>query len=129
MTDEQGRPDDVAEDRLRAAVESIGDHARSVNLARADRLSRALAQVARGRWEEAGRREAVEIAHQLVGSAGTFGLPAASRLAVEIERYFLEADLDDPVRLATAQDQVRRLHQELAAEPDYQPDDERDPTS
>ena len=129
MTDEQGRPDDVAEDRLRAAVESIGDHARSVNLARADRLSQALAAVARGRSKEAVRREAVEVAHQLVGSAGTFGLPAASRLAVEIERYFLEADLDDPVRLATAQDQVRRLQQELAAEPDYQPDDERDPTS
>ena len=127
--DDHGQPDDLAEERLRAAVESIGDHARSVNLARADRLSQALAEVAAGRRDEAARREAVEIAHQLVGSAGTFGLPGASQLAIEIERYFLEADLDDPVRLATARDQVRRLHEELAAEPGYQPDDERDPTS
>ena len=129
MTDQPDQPDDGAEDRLRAAVESIGDHARSVNVARADRLSQAVGEVAAGRWDDGARQEAAEIAHQLVGSAGTFGLPRASQLAGEIERYFVDADLDDPVRLATAQDQIRRLQQELAAEPDYQPDDERDPTS
>jgi HPt (histidine-containing phosphotransfer) domain-containing protein len=129
---DQSGPDDVAEDRLRAAVESIGDHARSVNLDRADRLSRALAAVAAGAWDEATRREAIDIAHQLVGSAGTFGFPEASQLAGEIERYFVDADLGDPVRLATARDQVRRLTEELAAGPDHQPDEERDepdPTS
>jgi HPt (histidine-containing phosphotransfer) domain-containing protein len=122
--------DDVAENRLRAAVESIGGHARSANRARADRLSEALAEVAAGSREEAARQEATEIAHRLVGSAGTFGFPGASQLASEIERYFVEADLDDPDLLATARDQVRRLQEELAAEPDYQPDeDECDPAS
>ena len=120
---------DGPDDRLRAAVESIRDHARSVNLGRADRLSRALAEVAAGRWDEATRLEATETAHQLVGSAGTFGFPGASQLAGEIERYFLQADLADQVRLATARDQVRRLQEELSAGPGYQLDDERDPTS
>ena len=123
-------PGDGAEDRLRAAVESIGDHARSVNLARAERLSQALDAVVAGSREESARQEATEVAHQLVGSAGTFGFPVPSQLAGELERYFVEADLDDPVRLATAQAQVRRLREELAAAPDYQPeDDEPDPTS
>jgi HPt (histidine-containing phosphotransfer) domain-containing protein len=123
--------DDFAEDRLRAAVESIGDHARSVNLDRADRLNQALAAVAAGSEveKEATRRQAAEIAHQLVGSAGTFGFSGASQLAGEIGRYFVEGDLADPDQLATARDQVRRLREELAAGPDYQLDEEDDPTS
>jgi HPt (histidine-containing phosphotransfer) domain-containing protein len=128
MADDNG-PDDTAEDRLRAAVESIRDHARSVNLDRADRLHQALAKVAAGARDEATRQEAVEIAHQLVGSAGTFGFAGASQLAAAIQRYFVEVDLGDPVQLASAREQVRRLQEELATEPDYQPDDEPDPTS
>ena len=129
MTLDDGGPDEVAEDRLRAAVESIGSHARSVNLGRTDRLGEALAAVAAGARDDATRQEATEVAHQLVGSAGTFGFTGASQLAGEIERYFAEADLDDPVLLATAEDQVRRLRQELTGEPDYQPDDDPDPTN
>lgn len=122
--------DDAAQDELRAAVESIGGHARSVNLQRAARLDRALADVAAGCREESGRQGATEVAHQLVGSAGTFGFAGASQLAGEIERYFVEADFDDPVRLARAREQVRQLAAELTAEPVYQPDEEdRDPTS
>ena len=98
MNVDHNGPDDVAEDRLRAVVESIGGHARSANLSRADRLSEALAEVAAGSLDEPARQEATEIAHQLVGSAGTFGFPEASQLAGEIERYFVEADLADPVR-------------------------------
>ena len=121
--------DDFAEDRLRAAVESIADHARSVNLDRADRLDQALAAVAAGSEEEATRHQAAEVAHQVVGSAGTFGFSVASQLAGEIGRYFIEGDLADPDQLADARDLVRRLREELAAGPDYQPDDEDDPTS
>jgi HPt (histidine-containing phosphotransfer) domain-containing protein len=126
------RPDDRdqdSDDRLQAAVESIGGHARSVNLERADRLSEALAAVAAGPLDESRRREAADVAHQLVGSAGTFGFEKASQLAGEIERYFLDADLAEPAPLAAARDQARRLRDELLGEPDYQPDDDRDPTS
>ena len=118
------------EDRLRAAVESIGGHARSVNLARADHLEQVLADIAAGRADENQRQQATESAHQLVGSAGTFGFPGASQLAGELERYFVEADFTDQARLATAREQVARLRAELSAEPAYQPDDEdRDTTS
>jgi HPt (histidine-containing phosphotransfer) domain-containing protein len=130
VTFDDNGPDDAAEERLRAVVRSIGDHARTVNRTRADRLSQVLADVAAGSREESARHEATEIAHQLVGSAGTFGFAGASQLAGEIERYFVDADFDDPDRLAAARDQVRRLQEELTADPDYQPDDdERDPTS
>jgi HPt (histidine-containing phosphotransfer) domain-containing protein len=121
--------DEEPEDRLQAAVESIGGHARSVNLERADRLSEALTEVADGHLDQDRRRAAADIAHQLVGSAGTFGFGRASQLAGEIERFFREADLTDPVPLETARDQVRRLREELSAGPDYQPDEDRGPTS
>jgi HPt (histidine-containing phosphotransfer) domain-containing protein len=118
------------EDRLRAAVESISDHARLVNLARAGHLEQVLADIAAGRADENKRQLATESAHQLVGSAGTFGFPGASQLAGELERYFVEADFTDQARLAFAQEQVARLRAELAAAPAYQPDDEeRDATS
>ena len=118
------------EDRLRAAVESISDHARLVNLARAGHLEQVLADIAAGRADEDKRQLATESAHQLVGSAGTFGFPGASQLAGELERYFVEADFTDQARLASAREQVARLRAELAAGPAYQPDDEeRDTTS
>jgi HPt (histidine-containing phosphotransfer) domain-containing protein len=112
------------EDRLRAAVESISDHARAVNLARAAHLDRVLADIAAGRDDEDERQRATESAHQLVGSAGTFGFPGASSLAGELERYFVEADFTDPEQLARARQQVARLRAELAAEPAYQPEEE-----
>jgi HPt (histidine-containing phosphotransfer) domain-containing protein len=118
------------EDRLRAAVESISDHARLVNLARAGHLEQVLADIAAGRADENKRQLATESAHQLVGSAGTFGFPGASQLAGELEHYFVEADFTDQARLASAREQVARLRAELAAGPAYQPDDEeRDTTS
>lgn len=127
--DDPGR-DEEPQDQLRAAVESIGGHARSVNQERAARLDQALSEAAAGWRGDARRREAAEAAHQLVGSAGTFGFSGASQLAGEIERYLRSGDPDDPARLAAARDQVRQLQEALAAEPDYQPeDDERDPTS
>ena len=125
--DDSGR-DEEPQEQLRAAVESIGGHARAVNRDRAARLERAVADAAVGSLGESARRRAAEVAHQLVGSAGTFGFAAASELAAELERYFTEADPDDPARLAAAREQVRRLAEALAAEPDYQPEDERDPT-
>lgn len=122
-----GRPEDEA---LRAAVESIGGHARTTNLARAERLRLALSDLGSGCWEESRRREATEIAHQLVGSAGTFGFAGASQLAGEVERYLVLGDFSDPARLATVRGWVGQLVEELVAEPDYQLDeDERDPTS
>jgi HPt (histidine-containing phosphotransfer) domain-containing protein len=125
----EGDQDDGA-DQLRTTMESLGGRARAVNQQRAARLAQALDEVAAGHRSEVRRRDAVEVAHRLIGSAGTFGFSGASRLAGEIERYLRSGEFDDPDRLAAARDQVRRLQETLAAESDYQPeDDERDPTS
>lgn len=78
-------PETVAEQRLLA---SLGRQAREVNLARVVRLVELLDASDAGGLDEAGRREAENLAHQVVGSAGTFGFPAASVDAVAIEEYF-----------------------------------------
>ena len=130
MNPEDPDTPEPSQDRLRAAVESIGDHARAANLARAAHLEQVLADIAAGQADEEERQGATESAHQLVGSAGTFGFAGASQLAGELERYFVEADFTDQARLAAARDQVGRLRAELAADPAYQPDEEeRDTTS
>jgi len=116
--------DQARADRLRAKVRSIGVHARSVNLHRAGRLADVLATLDGGRLDDDQRQVATTLAHQLVGSAGTFGFAGASQLAAELERFFSDGAFDDATRLSSAQQQLSQLQQELAAEPVYQPDDD-----
>ncbi|MGI3785998.1 MAG: hypothetical protein ACRYG2_35075 [Janthinobacterium lividum] len=78
-------PATVAENRLLA---SLARQARAVNLARVVRLVELLDASDAGGLDEAGRSEAENLAHQVVGSAGTFGFPSASVDAVAIEEYF-----------------------------------------
>jgi HPt (histidine-containing phosphotransfer) domain-containing protein len=111
-------------DRLRAKVRSIGDHARSVNLQRAGRLAEVLATVDGGRLGGNQRQVATALAHQLVGSAGTFGFAGASQLAAELERFFTDGAFDDQSQVLAAQQQLSQLRKELAAEPVYQADDD-----
>ena len=111
-------------DRLRAKVRSIGDHARSVNRHRAGRLAQVLATMDGGRLDDDQRQVATTLAHQLVGSAGTFGFAGASQLAADLERFFADGAFDDQTRLISAQQQLGQLQQELAAEPVYQADDD-----
>jgi HPt (histidine-containing phosphotransfer) domain-containing protein len=117
-------PDGPPAELLRAAVRSIGDHALAMNLGRAARLADLLARAENGRLVEGHRTAAIELAHQLVGSAGTFGFPQASALAAELEQFFTDAAFDDRERLARARGQLEELREALAAEPAYQPDDE-----
>jgi hypothetical protein len=78
-------PETLAEKRLLA---SLGRQARAVNLARVVRLVELLDSADAGALDETGRCEAESLAHQVVGSAGTFGFPAASVDAVAVEEYF-----------------------------------------
>jgi len=116
--------DRLRSERLRARVRSIGDHARSVNLSRAGRLADVLATIGCGRLDDDQREAATDLAHQLVGSAGTFGFAGASQLAAELERFFTDGAFDDQARLTTAQQQLHELQQELSAEPVYQADED-----
>ena len=78
-------PETVAENRLLA---SLSRQARAVNLARVVRLLELLDGSEAGVLDEAGWHEAENLAHQVVGSAGTFGFASASIEAVAIEEYF-----------------------------------------
>ena len=81
-------PETVVEQRLLA---SFGAQARTVNLARVLRLLELLDVSDAGVLDERGRVEAENLAHQVVGSAGTFGFRAASADAAMIEDYFAAA--------------------------------------
>lgn len=78
-------PETVSEKRLLAG---LGVRARRANLARILRLVELLDSSDAGALDEVGRREAESLAHQVVGSAGTFGFPAASVQAVAVEDFF-----------------------------------------
>jgi hypothetical protein len=75
--------------------------ARATNLARVARLAGAVEAAAGGMITEEDRRSALDLAHQIVGSAGTFGYPRASGLAGQLEKFFVTGGHDaDQVRLA-----------------------------
>ena len=77
------------------ALRSIGQRARWANLERARRLGVLLGTGADAPLAEAERREAESLAHQIVGSAGTFGYDAASRLAWQVEHELSRIDGGD----------------------------------
>ncbi len=103
-----------------AVVRLIGEHAREVNQRRAASIEAALARNGGPPLRPAELSELAGIAHQVAGSAGTFGFADASGLASSIERLLAETALGHVGRLVTAQLRVRRLCEELAAEPDYE---------
>jgi HPt (histidine-containing phosphotransfer) domain-containing protein len=109
--------DEDASDPVRTHVRSIGDHARTVNRERAALLADALRAASRGVLDTEGRHAAAQLAHQLVGSAGTFGFPVASELAGELERFFDEGRFTDRERLNEARRQLADLQRELSSEP------------
>ena len=109
--------DGDASAQLSAVMRVIGIHARSVNLGRAEKLADALAGADNGRLDDSARQTATELAHQLVGSAGTFGFVGASDLAGELEQFFANGGFDDRTRLDAARSTLHRLQQALHAEP------------
>jgi HPt (histidine-containing phosphotransfer) domain-containing protein len=118
------RDDGDASAQLTAAMRVIGAHARTVNLGRAARLADALAGADDGGLDDSARQAATELAHQLVGSAGTFGFAGASDLAGELEQFFADGAFDDHTRLDAARSTLHRLQQALHAEPALEDDGE-----
>ena len=74
------------------AFRTIGQRARRANLDRARRLGVLLGTEADAPLAEPELREAEALAHQIVGSAGTFGFDAASRLAWQVEHELARTD-------------------------------------
>jgi HPt (histidine-containing phosphotransfer) domain-containing protein len=110
------RPVEDPDDALGAVMAVLAASAREANLARTAVIEDALAALAAGQLDTARREAAESAAHQVVGSAGTFGRHRASELAAGLEQWFREdapapADAD---RLARARAQVVALRADLA---------------
>ena len=82
-------------DRVLPTMRGLRSRARTTNLARAEQLDAALERASDGRLDEAGRAQAVAVAHQLIGSAGTFGFADASRRALELKEFFAAGQVDE----------------------------------
>lgn len=94
-------------------LRSIGRRARRTNLARAERLDALLERAADVALSEAEQTEARTLAHQIVGSAGTFGYDGASRLALQVERYLGRREGVDTIQTASVRRAVADLLQQL----------------
>ncbi|HEY5981221.1 MAG TPA: Hpt domain-containing protein [Microlunatus sp.] len=103
-------------DRLTAVLSTITAQARRTNLTRTAELEAALERAADHGLDPAGWAAAERTAHQLAGSAGTFGFDGVSEIARSLERFFVEsgaAGIADPVRLAGARSQLERANAQL----------------
>jgi len=80
-------PADEPDDALASVLAALAISARQANLARSDVIAEALTAQAAGTLTEDQRAAAQHAAHQLVGSAGTFGAQRASELGALLEDY------------------------------------------
>ena len=101
--------------RARAALAAIAGKALATNRARAREIETAVLALADGRpIDEPTRLRAARAAHQIAGSAGTFGGARASLLARELERYLVDGASPEPSALLPATAALEELHRELA---------------
>jgi HPt (histidine-containing phosphotransfer) domain-containing protein len=114
-TSDGAAPDPMA--RAQAAMQQIGDRALESNLRRLVELDEAVQSARHGNLTEDQCSAAVDVAHQLVGSAGTFGYAEVSRLARQLEHFFQDRDFAEPT-VTLAVDWLESVRQHLAAGPD-----------
>jgi HPt (histidine-containing phosphotransfer) domain-containing protein len=110
---------DDQDEAMRSVLRTLSASALATNLARATTLADALDAAAAGSLREDGRAAAEHAAHQLMGSAGTFGSRYASQLAGGLERFFetaLASGHPAPADLARAREQLELLQAELGGE-------------
>jgi HPt (histidine-containing phosphotransfer) domain-containing protein len=97
-------------DDTRDILRRVWERRRDDVLARVDAIDTALSN---GR-DDAAREEGCRQAHMLAGSAGTFGFPAASAIARELEHTLEAAVAPDDAQRA----QAELLRQILEGEPE-----------
>ncbi len=98
------------EDAIAAVLRSLAASAARANLARSAVLAAAVGAAETGQLREQLRAEAAAAAHQVLGSAGTFGSPGASRAAAVLEDFFLAVA---PVRENSVPADASRARQAL----------------
>ncbi|WP_375424175.1 Hpt domain-containing protein [uncultured Friedmanniella sp.] len=97
-------------DAVAAVLRGLAKSAAQANLARSSVIDEAVRAAEGGELLEPQRVAALAAAHQVVGSAGTFGWPRASRTAADLEHFFAEVT---PTRPGLDPDDVRRARQAL----------------
>ena len=102
-------PDEALSDVLATLAAS----ARRSNLGRSDVIAAALGALGEGRLTQEQRAVAEQAAHQVVGSAGTFGARRASELAAALESYLAGDEASRAAGLARAREQLEELRAEL----------------
>jgi len=112
-----------AAERARDLMATIGARARTKNLQRVTDLEEGLRAAATGTCSDDSRLALVDVAHQLVGSAGTFGFARVSAGARELELMLTETSFADPEKLTAAAARLEGLRQDLLGEPDEETDD------
>jgi HPt (histidine-containing phosphotransfer) domain-containing protein len=96
-------------------MHAIAARAWQSNLARLAQLDDALQRAAAGTLALDGSAAAAQVAHQLVGSAGTFGYPRVSELGRRVELWFAAGALDDPGAAESAALDLATMRQDLVA--------------
>lgn len=100
---------------VQTALDVIGAQARLANQARVNQLSVALTKLGRGELTLLECQRSVQVAHQLVGSAGTFGYARVSELGRQLESLFASGAPGDAGRVAEAAQALVRMQQDLAS--------------
>lgn len=118
-----GSPVPPPAERMATVLSAIAGRARQTNLVRAAEVRAALELAASQGLDDAGWAAAERTAHQLAGSAGTFGYASASDLARSLERFLgqaggPDAGPPDQAGLSAAGLLLDQLDDQLAAEPD-----------
>ncbi len=111
----------AGDENAQTRVAGIIDRARERNLRRAAELASWVAAGEQGTLTADDRLVAAEVAHQLAGSAGTFGYLTATDIAREVERLFADGEGSDhwTHTAERVRDLVARLRE--APEPDSPP--------
>lgn len=107
VTDRPDEPDPTTE----AVFNSISAQAQETNRIRVDALDQLIKEIAAGEPMDDRRARAKDLAHQIAGSAGTFGYFLASEFAREIEQLLI-GDLDVE-SVAHLQDRVSQVREAL----------------
>lgn len=110
------QPIDDADDGFEQVLRTLAASARRANLARTTILEDALRALDAGVLGPKEREAAAQAAHQVVGSAGTFGRHRSSELAAGLEQWFRTgAAQPGGVGLQQVRDQVAALRADLDA--------------
>ncbi|WP_265522359.1 Hpt domain-containing protein [Oerskovia flava] len=101
-----------ADDELDVVLQQIAARARERNRARTGRLADLVPSLGSPGEDPSLRELAVELAHQVAGSAGTFGARDAGRIARELEAALRDGSPARPTGEGDP-DHLRRLIEEL----------------